>query len=114
MSIGMTLFRALYGYAKPSFIETIFGDNRAPRAKDWIGESQEILRILKGNLLAAHNQQKVYADKHPVERNFEVGDLVFLKFQSYIQSSLKRSGAERLKPRFYGPYSITRRVGEVA
>jgi hypothetical protein len=27
---------------------------------------------------------------------------------------LKRSGAEKLKPRFYGPYRISRRVGEVA
>jgi hypothetical protein len=30
------------------------------------------------------------------------------------QSSLKRSGAEKLKPRFYGPYRVIRRVGEVA
>jgi len=28
--------------------------------------------------------------------------------------SLKKSGVEKLKPRFYGPYRIMRRVGEVA
>jgi hypothetical protein len=28
--------------------------------------------------------------------------------------SLKKSGAEKLKPRFYGPYRIMRRVGDVA
>jgi hypothetical protein len=33
---------------------------------------------------------------------------------SYKQSSLKRSGAKNLKPRFYGTYRITRRVGEVS
>jgi hypothetical protein len=27
---------------------------------------------------------------------------------------LKKSGAKKLKPRFYGPYRIMRRVGEVA
>jgi hypothetical protein len=27
---------------------------------------------------------------------------------------LKRSGAKKLKPRFYGPYRVIRRVGEVA
>jgi hypothetical protein len=27
---------------------------------------------------------------------------------------LKKSGAEKLKPRFYGPYRVIRRVGEVA
>jgi hypothetical protein len=40
--------------------------------------------------------------------------LVFLRLQPYRQSSLKKSGAEKLKPRFYGPYRIMRRVGEVA
>jgi hypothetical protein len=54
------------------------------------------------------------ANKHRIERNFEVGDLVFLRFQPYRQSSLKKSGAEKLKPRFYGPYRIRCREGEVA
>jgi hypothetical protein len=34
MSIRMTLFRALYGYDAPSFVETAFGDSRVLRAKD--------------------------------------------------------------------------------
>jgi hypothetical protein len=41
-------------------------------------------------------------------------DLVFLRLQPYRQSSLKRNEAKKLKPRFYGPYRIIRRVGEVA
>jgi hypothetical protein len=39
--------------------------------------------------------------------------LVFLRLKPYRQSSLKKSGAEKLKPRFYGPYKFIRRVGEV-
>jgi hypothetical protein len=91
MSIGMTPFRALYGYNAPSFVDVVFGDNRAPNAKDWIHESQEILKILKENLQVAQNQEKIYADKHRVEHIFEEGDLVFLRLQPYRQSSLKRS-----------------------
>jgi hypothetical protein len=48
-----------------------------------------------------------------IECSFEVGDLVFLRLQPYRKSSLKESRAEKLKPRFYGPYRIMRRVGEV-
>jgi hypothetical protein len=40
--------------------------------------------------------------------------LVFLRLQPYRQSSLKKSGGENLKLRFYGPYRIMRRVGEVS
>jgi hypothetical protein len=90
------------------------GDSRVPRAKDWLEESQRILRPVKENLQATQNQQKIYADMQRVERSFEVGDFVFLWLQPYRQSSLKRKGAEKLKPRFYGPYRIIRRVGEVA
>jgi hypothetical protein len=114
MSIGMAPFRTLYGYDAPTLMDIVFGDSRDPKAKDWIVESQEILKVLKENLHMAQNRQKVNADRHRVERSFEVGDLVFLRLQPYRQSSLKKSGAEKLKPRFYGPYRVIRRVGEVA
>jgi hypothetical protein len=54
------------------------------------------------------------ADRHRIECSFEVGDLVFLRLQPYRQSSLKKSGAKKLKPIFYGPYKNLHRVGEVA
>ena len=56
----------------------------------------------------------MYADKHRIERRFEVGDLLYLRLQPYRQSSLKKKGGEKLKFRFYGPYKIIRKVGEVA
>ena len=40
--------------------------------------------------------------------------MVFVRLQPYKQSTLKRSGAEKLKPRFYGPYKVIRKVEEVA
>ena len=43
-----------------------------------------------------------------------MGDFVYLCLQPYRQSSLKKKGAEKLQPRFYGPYKIIRKVGEVA
>ena len=48
----------------------IFGDSSAPKAKYWVEESQEILKLLKDNLQVAQNQQKQYVDKHREERTF--------------------------------------------
>jgi hypothetical protein len=85
MSIGMTPFRALYGYDAPNLIDLVFEDNRAPKAKDWIAKSQEILKVLKENLHVVQNRQKVNVDKHRIERSFEVRDLVFSRLQPYRQ-----------------------------
>ena len=79
MSTGMSPFRALYGYDALTFSYMIFGDSRAPKAKYWVEESQEILKLLKDNLQVAQNQQKQYEDKHREEMTFQVDDLVYLR-----------------------------------
>ena len=56
----------------------------------------------------------MYADRHKIERSFEVGDFVYLWLQPYRQYSLKGTGKEKLKPQFYGPYRMVHRIGEVA
>ena len=83
-------FYALYGYHALSFANMMFGARKAPRAKDWIQESQDILRALKDNPREAQNQQKTYEDKGRMEIHFEVGDLVYLRLQPYKQSTLKQ------------------------
>lgn len=40
--------------------------------------------------------------------------MVYLMLQPYHQSTLKKSGAEKLKPRYYGPFRVIKRVGDVA
>ena len=46
----MSPFKELYGYDELTFFEMIFGDIIAPKYKYWVEESQEILKLLKGNL----------------------------------------------------------------
>ena len=83
MTIRMTPFQALYGYDASTFVDWIFGDTRAPKAKEWIQEGQDILKILRENIQAAQNQQKIYVDMRRVERSFEVGDFIYLQLQPY-------------------------------
>ena len=87
---------ALYGYEAPTFVDLIFGDCKTQKAKYWLQDNQDILRALKDNLQMAQNQQKMYADKHRIDRFFQVEDLVYLRLQPYRQSSLKKKGVEKI------------------
>ena len=40
--------------------------------------------------------------------------MVYLMLQPYRQSTLRKKGSEKLKPRYYGPFKIIRRIGEMA
>jgi hypothetical protein len=55
MSIGMTPLQELYGYHAPTLVDLVFGKSRAPKAKDWIIEIKDILKLLKENLQMAQN-----------------------------------------------------------
>jgi hypothetical protein len=43
-----------------------------------------------------------------------VGDLVFLKLQPYVQSSLVPRASQKLSFKFFGPFSILEKVGSLA
>jgi len=53
-------------------------------------------------------------DKNRSEKEFLVGDLVFLKLQSSGQNNVALRKNLKLNPRYYGPYPIIRRIGMVA
>jgi hypothetical protein len=45
--------------------------------------------MLKAKLAAAQNRTKIEADKHRLDREFQVGDRVLLKLQPYVQWSAR-------------------------
>ncbi|KAL4649808.1 hypothetical protein ACB092_01G041400 [Castanea dentata] len=57
---------------------------------------------------------KQQSDLHRTERVFQVGDWVFLRLQPYKQQSLAARGFNKLSPRFFGPYKVLERIGDVA
>ncbi|KAA3489377.1 reverse transcriptase [Gossypium australe] len=52
---------------------------------------------------------KQLADKHRSEKSFQVGDLVYLGLQPYTKVFHKK-----LSPKYYGPFPVIKKVGEVA
>ena len=85
----MSPFLALYGYHPPSITSPFKGNKNVQAVEDHIGNQQEVIKLLKDNLVMAQNRMEQQADQHHREREFEVGDWVFLRIQPYKQMSLK-------------------------
>ncbi|MCI23877.1 hypothetical protein A2U01_0045060 [Trifolium medium] len=54
------------------------------------------------------------ANKRRSDRHFDIGDFVYLKLQPYRQMSLRKQGYHKLRPKFYGPFKILDKIGNVA
>lgn len=57
-------------------------------------------------------KMKAYRKRREVE--FMVGDLVWVKLQQYRRNSVAKRISHKLFPRYYGPYEVNERIGEVA
>lgn len=112
-SLGCTPFEMLYGYP-PRALGISVNDCAAANLDTWLKERTTMLDLIRQQLLRAQQRMKAQADKHRSERSFQVGDRVYLKLQPYIQPSLEACGNQKLAFRFFGPYKVLQRVGEVA
>ena len=94
----MIPFQALYGYAPPKLKDIITNQARVASVKDHLEENQKVVQILKENINTARNRMKQQADRHRTEREFEIGDWVFVRLQPYKQLSLKKIEKNKLAP----------------
>ena len=81
---------------------------------DLANERQLHLEVLKVHLSAAQNRMKTQADKHRVDRQFQVGDHVLLKLQPYAQSSVVNRPFPKLAFKYFGPYKVLEKIGLAA
>ena len=73
---------------------------------------QEFVRI-RQKLKVAQDRQKSYADKHRNNKEFNVGDHVYLRVRAN-KSYLKLGSCAKLSPRYCGPFEVLERIGLVA
>ncbi|PRQ16581.1 putative chromatin remodeling & transcriptional activation CHROMO-DOMAIN family [Rosa chinensis] len=53
-------------------------------------------------------------DKKHTEREFQAGDWAYLKLQPYRQHSMPASVFHKLSTKYYGPFQVLEKIGEVA
>jgi len=71
-------------------------------------------QLIQQHLLRAQRKMKFQADKKRSFRSFNVGDSVYVKIQPYVQTSLAMRSSNKHSFRFFGPFKIEARIGEVA
>jgi hypothetical protein len=110
----MTPFKALYGRDPPAVTRYTPHHSDPPALQEELLFRNRILQQLKGNLEKAQHYMKKQADKHRSDVTFHVGELVLVKLQPYKQHSVALRNNQKLGMRYFGPFEIIARVGEVA
>lgn len=80
---------------------------------DWLQDKAVMTRLLRQHLNRAQQRMKFQADKKRSDRQFEPGDWVFFKLQPYVQTSVATRANHKLAFRYYGPFQVEKRVGEI-
>ena len=76
----------------------------APKSESFISERATMLAAVRQHLLRAQQRMKSQADKKRSDRSFAVGDMVYLKLQPYVQSSLAPRSNQKLSFKYFSPY----------
>jgi len=112
-ALGRSPFEVLYGHPRQfGFANEL--QFHSSDLEQWLTERHLLTDMIQHHLHCAQQRMKSYADKGRSEREFKVGDEVYLRLQPYIQSSVAPRSNHKLSFRFYGPFPVIKRVGAVA
>ncbi|WVZ83700.1 LOW QUALITY PROTEIN: hypothetical protein U9M48_030821 [Paspalum notatum var. saurae] len=112
-SLNLTPFQAQYGFPPPMVSEDICTDCPNLTVQEQLRNRQVAQQVIKDNLQKAQNRIKHQADKNRQERQFAVGDMVYLKIQPYRHTSLSSHRSLKLHSKYYGPFESWNRLVEL-
>lgn len=113
-SIGCSPFKALYGYEPNVGATPTRSLSTSPSVAELVENRELHLKALKQHMAAAQNRMKLMADRHCSDLHFQKGDQVLLKLQPYTQSSVANWPHPKLSYKYYGLYTVVKRIGNVA
>lgn len=113
-SLKMSLFQALYGYPPPMVVEDIGPDVPELSVQEQMHNRQLAAQVIKDNFTKAQARIKTQADKHRLDMEFSVGNMVYLKLQPYRHTSLSTHRCLKLHSKYYGPFRVLERIGKAA
>lgn len=103
-AIQLTPYEALYGQPPPIYLPYVFGDVVDKYVDRSLTMRELKLQLIKFHLARAQQRMISYANAHITDKNFQVGDWVYLKIQPYRQYTLFVSHFSKLSIKYFGPY----------
>jgi hypothetical protein len=113
-SLRETPFKLVYGRSPPSLRSYEKGDARVPAVEQSILDRDLFLSEVRERLHQAQEYAKLYYDNNHHEVVFGVGDWVWVRLLHRPAASIPGHRTGKLAPRFYGPYKVLSRIGDVA
>jgi len=87
-ALGLTPFEVLYGHPPRHLGVLNPQDCAVPDLATWMTDRNLLSHLILQQLNHAQQRMKEQADSHRSEREFSVGDFVYLKLQPHIQTSV--------------------------
>lgn len=113
-ALGRTPFEVLYGHPLRHFGITNADVCHPTELDEWLSERRLLNQVIQQQLTRASHRMKQQADRHRSEREFEIGDMVYLKVQPSIQTTVANRANQKLAYKYFGPFKILQRIGSVA